>query len=72
MIPTVDDVLTIILNRGRKVTVETNASYAKTNDTFKQACAEVGIPPTSRQAGKWRRKTGLAWKEGQRAQNPIP
>ena len=42
----------------------TNSEFTKTDQTFINACKKVEIPPTGRQAGKWRRRTGLAWKEG--------
>ena len=51
---------------------ETNAHFARTNESFGDACRKVifknwtegeySLPPTKRQAGKWRRKMGLAWK----------
>ena len=42
----------------------TNHQFAKENKVFKKACKEVGIPPTRRQASKWRRNMGLAYKKG--------
>jgi len=38
-----------------------NATFAETDQTFQVACEKAGIPPTRRQASKWRRKKGLAW-----------
>ncbi len=42
----------------------TNAEYAATVSYFREACARVGIPPTTRQASKWRRRRGVAYREG--------
>lgn len=39
---------------------QTNKEYAKTNKKFIEACQAVGIPPTSRQASKYRRGFGKA------------
>jgi len=44
----------------------TNRQFAKTNGEFQKACKQVGLEPTTRQASKWRRKLGLAWKEGRK------
>lgn len=33
---------------------------------FVTACTRVKIPPTRKQASKFRRKKGLAWKEGRK------
>jgi len=46
--------------RGRM----TNAKFAGTNEQFKEACKAAGVAPTSRQASKYRRKMGKAYKEG--------
>lgn len=40
----------------------TNVEFAKTNQAFRFACEVAGIEPTERQASKYRRKTGLAYK----------
>lgn len=41
----------------------TNREFAEQDEVFKQACLNVGIEkPTQRQASKWRRKTGKAYK----------
>lgn len=49
----------------------TNKKFAVENKIFKDACEKVGLPRTNhaklglgRQAGKWRRKTGLAYNDG--------
>jgi len=39
-----------------------NSVFAYRNEDFRKACAKAGIEPTARQAGKYRRRTGLAWK----------
>jgi len=44
----------------------TNKEFAKTNEDFRKACKKVKLDPTGRQASKWRRKLGLAWKEGRK------
>ena len=48
---------------------ETNAQFAQTNEAFTDACEIVTrdnrfkeFKPSRRQASKWRRKMGLAWK----------
>jgi len=40
----------------------TNAEFANTDKVFREACEKADIKPTRRQASKWRRKVGLAWK----------
>ena len=40
----------------------TNRVYAETNQAFKNACAKASTPPTKRQASKFRRGLGKAWK----------
>ncbi len=42
----------------------TNMQYAKSNADFIAACSAVNLPTTGRQASKFRRKTGKAYKEG--------
>ena len=42
----------------------TNAQFAKKIMSFRKACQAINIEPTRRQASKWRRATGRAWKEG--------
>jgi len=44
-----------------EVTEITNAFFAKNSKTFIKACKKADIPPTSRQASKFRRKMGLAY-----------
>jgi len=46
-----------------------NAEFAKTNTDFIDACAEAGIDPSSRQAGKFRRQTGVAYRVATRKAN---
>lgn len=40
---------------------ELNKDFAEKNVEFRDACESVGIPPTTRQASKWRNKRGLAY-----------
>ena len=40
----------------------TNREFAKTDKDFKEACEAVEVQPTVRQASKWRRGKGKAWK----------
>jgi len=40
----------------------TNSQFARTNEVFREACKRVGLKPTGRQASKWRRRMGLAFK----------
>jgi hypothetical protein len=42
----------------------TNKKFAEEDKKFKKACDRVGLPPTTRQASKYRNKKGLAYKEG--------
>jgi hypothetical protein len=41
-----------------------NIDFAKNDPIFRAACDVVGTPPTARQAGKWRRSTGIAFNHG--------
>ena len=43
------------------VEVESNKSFAKTNDFFKKACLKASTEPTKRQASKFRRNIGKAF-----------
>ncbi|NDC88650.1 MAG: hypothetical protein EB075_07580 [Bacteroidetes bacterium] len=47
----------------------TNAHFARTNKTFAAACVAAGIEPTSRQAGKFRRGEGIAYRVSNRRAN---
>ena len=38
-----------------------NRVFATRDKMFLGACQKVGIPPTTRQASKWRNKKGKAW-----------
>lgn len=38
-----------------------NAQYAKTNSHFLMCCEKANVPPTSRQASKFRNKYGAAY-----------
>lgn len=42
----------------------TNAEFAKTDKKFIKACSIVrsDFKPSARQASKWRRRKGIAWK----------
>ena len=42
----------------------TNREFAKTDKRFVEACGSAEVKPTVRQASKWRRKKGKAWKHG--------
>jgi hypothetical protein len=39
-----------------------NATFAATNQQFKDACSKAGVQNTKRQASKFRRKFGAAFK----------
>lgn len=39
----------------------TNQNYSGNNGAFKLSCLRAKIPPTTRQASKWRMHKGLAW-----------
>ena len=45
----------------------TNSEFAKQNEVFIKACELAGVTITSRQASKFRRKQGLAYKKRQMA-----
>ncbi len=47
----------------------TNRQFSKTNKEFIEACQNVGLEPTVRQASKWQMKRGKAWNEGRKAQS---
>ena len=51
------------LSQGRNSlkTNRTNREFAETNKAFQCACTVAEIPPTTRQANKYRRKLGLAY-----------
>lgn len=59
------------INKRREAAVKnaagrmTNASFAATDEGFKNACQRAGVEPTARQASKWFRKMGRAY-EAQR------
>ena len=40
----------------------TNREFSKTDKRFVEACESAEVKPTVRQASKWRRKKGKAWK----------
>jgi len=42
----------------------TNREFSKTDKRFVEACEDAEVKPTVRQASKWRRKKGKAWKWG--------
>jgi len=44
----------------------TNAEFAQADLDFKAACKNADTQPTTRQASKYRRKMGKAWKEGKK------
>lgn len=41
---------------------EDNKTFAQTNTAFKTACENAGLPPTKRQASKFRNEYGKAYK----------
>jgi len=41
---------------------KTNAEFAQEDGTFKRWCRVAGADPNKRQASKWRRQTGSAYK----------
>lgn len=40
---------------------DSHDTFCKTNTDFVAACEKAEVPPTSRQAAKWRAKKGKAW-----------
>jgi len=49
----------------------TNRKFAKENRLFRKACEIAHINPTDRQAGKFRKHRGLAYKNQGKAQSAI-
>ena len=47
----------------------TNVNFAKSDEHFINACEAAGIPATARQAGKFRRQTGVAYRVATRKAN---
>jgi len=41
-----------------------NRAFAETDKQFQRSCEKAGVSPTKRQASKYRRKVGLAYREG--------
>ena len=41
-----------------------NRAFAATDKQFQHACEKANVSPTKRQASKYRRKVGLAYREG--------
>ena len=53
------------INRNEKVTQRVpNRTYAENDKAFIAACKRANVNPTKRQASKYRRKIGLAYREG--------
>ena len=46
-----------------------NADFAKSNKSFIDACTSAGIEPSARQAGKFRRGEGIAYRVMSRRAN---
>jgi len=46
-----------------------NADFARTDKSFIDACTSAGIEPTARQAGKYRRGEGIAYRVSNRRAN---
>ena len=59
------DTLKARLDRAKKnsqsVAYVSNESFAVTDELFKRKCVAAGIPPTGRQASKFRRGMGKAF-----------
>ena len=49
----------------------TNREFVKENKLFRKACEIASINPTSRQASKFRRHKGIAYKHQGKAQSAI-
>lgn len=45
---------------------QTNKEYAAQNSDFEKCCSNAGVEPGARQASKYRRGVGLAFKKGKR------
>lgn len=51
--------------------MQTNNEYRKDNRLFRAACYKANIAPTQRQASKFRRGTGIAYKVIQSQAKPL-
>ena len=52
------------INRNEKVTQRVpNRTYAENDKAFIAACKRANVNPTKRQASKYRRQVGLAYRE---------
>lgn len=49
----------------------TNREFAKDDELFKTACEVVDLKPTARQASKWRRGFGKAYRQGMKQAQRI-
>ena len=49
----------------------TNREFAQSNQEFRDACQKVGLPPTTRQASKWRLGLGKAWENRNGSNNNV-
>lgn len=50
-----------VMSNNRDGNGVTNKEFAKENSTFQKACKTAEVDPTSRQASKYRNKTGKAY-----------
>ena len=49
---------------AQKIYRQPNREYAEKELRFRRACMKAGVSPTKRQASKYRRKIGKAYREG--------
>lgn len=49
----------------------TNRMFAETNKLFQKDCQTANVQPTRRQASKYRRSVGAAWKSRTQKKNSI-
>jgi hypothetical protein len=52
----------IVPGRKRVENAVNHAAFVKQDQGFKSACEAHNVSPTTRQASKWRRQRGKAWK----------
>jgi len=55
------------IKEPKKPTRLPNREFAVKDGSFRSACERAGVSPTKRQASKYRRKVGLAYREGHKS-----
>lgn len=58
---TIKETLKLLHRREQGLDSISNSEFAETDQVFKKACELAGVPPSSRQASKYRNNRGLAY-----------